>query len=223
MLESNRPIDPVTLKTFLEKANNLLVTTPGPNLIERQLLAPEWLGWWIDYLKDAGKLIKQKGTITNIDNIKKITAKTRPTGVLFAGGFEGHPGHRGSVKYMEGDCHVRPIILLEQDSYIAGKDRKGPFLPLEVRLSMWSYYSKNIVVSVLPEPPKPLEPNEEDSLNIHYQKIFDQTGADYCFADGKDRLVETKTSRGAIANFTHIPHIEYVSTTERVQQLCEDF
>ena len=50
---------------------------------------------------DFGKSGKSKGIITSLDNIDRITKKSFLTGVLFAGGFEGHPGHRWSVKWME--------------------------------------------------------------------------------------------------------------------------
>ena len=138
--------------------------------------------------------------------------ESHTSGVLFAGGLEGHVGHRFAVDWLQ--LHVASsVILFEQDQYLEGKARGAAFLPLEAWASMWSYYSPHLIISVLP--PKSSDISDKD----HYQRLFNLTGADYCFADESDPNRDEKRARGKPASFTLIPHYPTLRTTFRVQKL----
>lgn len=213
ILERGEPIVKVSLIDFLTRANNFLTQELGPNLERRRRLAPDWLGFWILDLKYSRK-DQRPALLLPLDRIRRYQDPDFPTGVLFAGALEGHQGHREAVNWML--RFVRPIILFEQDDYVATKERKAPFLPLEVRLSMWSYYHPNLILSVMPK----REPGVPE--NEHYQSIFETIGADYCFATEDDSHVEEKRKRGKSAYFTLIPYVDTESTTLRVQKLAPD-
>lgn len=215
MVEKNQVIDPVTLRSCLQEAFIYLTTEPGPNLERRKQLAPTWLGWWIRHLKNKTET-SNVATIASLETIPVILGKDlqKPSGVLFVGGGEGHGGHRWAVNWMM--RFVKPVLLFEQENYFKDKERGEQFLPLEVRLSMWSYYESNMIISVLPQR------DEEISLTDHYQPIFDKTGADYCFAAEGDPYGGEKRSRGKQARFTLIPYLPVPSTTDRVQKLFPD-
>lgn len=210
ILETGEPVDRKSLLEFLISANEFLTTEPGPHLNERREYSRDWLRWWTDYIK-ALKFDQRPALLLPIGHIRRYNDQDKRTGVLFAGGMEGHRGHRNAVDTML--SFVKPILLFEQDEYLASKERKAPFLPLNVRLSMWSLYSPDLIISVLSKRDPGV--SEKD----HYQAIFDLTGADYCFATEGDPNQEEKRTRGKPARFTLIPFTPTVPTTFRVQKL----
>jgi len=213
ILESGEPIDRKTLSEFLIRANHFLTTEPGPHLTQRREYSTDWLKWWVAYIKVAGT-DKRPALLLPVNRIRSYVDPDTPSGVLFAGGLEGHPGHLWAVKWML--FFVKPVLLFEQDEYLAGKDRQAPFLPLEVRLSMWSHYSPDLTISVVPQR------NPAVTESGHYKSLFDATGADYCFVTDGDPFAEQKMARGKPASFTLIPNLLTPRTTERVQKLFED-
>ena len=213
ILESGEPIDRPTLEAFLSQANDFLTQEPGPNLERRRELSREWLGQWILTLKYSRK-DQRPALLLPLEYVRRYAEAEVPAGVLFAGGLEGHRGHCQAVDWMF--SFVRPIILFEQDTYLTSKKRKAPFLPLGVRLSMWSYYNPSLIISVIPEK------DPKDPENQHYRAIFNSTQADYCFATEGDPNQEEKRARGKPARFTLIPFIETETTTLRVQKLLPD-
>lgn len=214
ILETGEPIDRKTLLDFLTSAKEYLTNEPGPHLAERRQYAYDWLNWWIAFMK-AQDMRSRPALLLPIEQIRRYQDPDTKTGVLFAGGMEGHRGHRQAINWMLG--FVKPILLLEQDDYLVSKARKSPFLPLSVRLSMWGYYSPDLRISVLPKR------NPEVSERDHYQAIFDKTGADYCFATEGDPYQEEKRARGLPAGFTLIPYTPTAPTTDRVQRLDSEF
>jgi glycerol-3-phosphate cytidylyltransferase-like family protein len=212
ILTTGEPVAKNELIKFLVAANSYLINTPGPNQERRQKLSNSWLKHWINLLINMDDAIH--GRIVTIDNLHKIVSQNQSEGestsVLFAGGFEGHIGHVSCLNHML-ECINHPIVLLERDEYVGNKERRHPFLPLEVRLSMTAYYSNRLIVSVLPKPDESIE-----STN-HYNEIFQVIGAEYCFAESGDPLATLKRSRGKDAEFTLIPHVDTPSTTERVK------
>ncbi|MBI2066000.1 hypothetical protein HYT60_00640 [Candidatus Woesebacteria bacterium] len=210
ILESGEPIDRKTLSEFLIRANEFLTTEPGPHLAQRREYSTDWLKWWIEYIKVAGT-DRRPALLLPINRIRRSVDPGNPSGVLFAGGLEGHRGHRWAVDRML--SFVKPILLFEQDEYLAGKERQASFLPLEVRLSMWSHYRPDLMISVLPQR------NPAVTESEHYKALFEATGADYCFATDGDQFAEQKMARGKPASFTLIPYINTEPTTFRVQKL----
>jgi len=213
ILESGEPIDRKTLSEFLTRANQFLTTEPGPHLTQRREYSTDWLKWWVEYIKVAG-IDRRPALLLPINRIRRYIDPDTRSGVLFAGGLEGHRGHLWAVNWML--SFVKPILLFEQDEYLAGKDRQAPFLPLAVRISMWSRYSPDLTISVLPQR------NPAVTESEHYKALFDATGADYCFVTEGDPHQEEKRARGKDANFTLIPNLFTPRTTERVQKLLED-
>jgi hypothetical protein len=213
ILESGEPIDRKTLSEFLIRANEFLTTEPGPHLAQRREHSTDWLTWWIEYIKVA-RIDRRAALLLPINRIRRYVDPDTPSGVLFAGGLEGHSGHLWAVNWML--SFTKPILLFEQDEYLAGKDRQTPFLPLAVRISMWSHYKPDLIISVLPQR-NPALPESD-----HYKTLFDATGADYCFVTEGDPNQEEKRARGKDANFTLIPNLFTPRTTERVQKLFED-
>lgn len=210
IIETGEPIERSELTNFLSSAYLYLATEPGPHLDQRRELSYDWLGWWVRHLNSLSDETKPSELLP-LNEISKYRDEETETGVLFAGGMEGHKGHRNAVDWMS--SFVKPVILFEQDEYLTQKDRNAPFLPLGVRLSMWSYYSPDLTLSVLPEK------NPEVEEGSHYQQIFDMTGADYCFATERDPNQAEKRGRGKEAHFTLIPFLDTPSTTQRVKRL----
>ncbi len=134
--------------------------------------------------------------------MKKLTAEKKTTGVLNAAGMEGHWGHQKAIDYMATTVDV-PILLLEGPEYfIRHPERRKPFLPLLVRISMWALYPETGIISV--SPPKAHGINEDD----HYQNVFQTTEAMFSFAEAGDPHEFEKRARGEWAAFTQIPHFD---------------
>jgi len=233
MLGSGKPFNAAILREYLLDSYLHLITEPGPNLDKRRELelSDSWLWFWVDYLEafehhqdfnhahlvsfeklaEAIKIEKENATVIKVPE----DGGGASSGVLFVGGLEGHEGHRLAVDWMLRHVNV-PVVLFEQDEYFNIKERKKPFLPLQVRLSMWSYYNRNLFMSVLPLK------EEGVSERRHYQNLFDRIDADFCFATSGDPHEEEKRGRGKEAYFTLIPYRNVPRTTLRVQKLFED-
>jgi hypothetical protein len=212
MLAENRPEDKTVLLAYLEQALEFLNTEPGPHLDFRRGHVGDWIGWWIKFLESKND--EACGLLVPFDKVKGSLVQGREYGVLFAGGFEGHAGHRFAANWMK--QFVNPIFLLERDGYIESKLRGGPYLDLRARVSMWAFYNPNVLASVLPEKP------EDVDGDVHYKGLFDQTGANYCFASKSDPLCQQKIARGKTAPFTLIPDVNIQSTSDGVEKLAPD-
>lgn len=212
MLVANQPQDKSILVEYLRQALENLKTTSGPHLEFRREHADDWIGWWVKFLEN--KRDKDRGLLIPFEKIKGSLANGERYGVLFAGGFEGHGGHRFAANWMGN--FVSPILLLERDWYVESKSRGGPYLDLRARLSMWSHFNPKGLVSVLPE--KPVGVDDD----THYKNLFDQTGTDYCFASECDLFSQQKIARGKAAPFLLIPPINLQRTTDEVEKLIPD-
>lgn len=212
MLRTGKLQDKATLIEYLNQALQYLKTEPGPNLEYRRVHAGGWIEWWINFLKKTSE--DDNGQVLPFNMIKKSLLPQVDYGTLFGGGSEGHAGHRFAVDWMLN--HVHPILLLERDSYIEAKERGGPFLDLRARVSMWARYNSKIIVSVLPEKPK------RSSASFHYKRLFDKTGARYCFASKADPYVWEKIGRGELQPFTVIPALYIQHTTDKTEKLFDE-
>jgi hypothetical protein len=222
MVKEGKIISPRLLIKILRQAKEFLITTPGPNLEKRKVLVPEWLDYWTIILKKSRTLSLKNLINPEVVSSDKITAfdqvreklhlrQQYQAGVLFVAGAEGHAGHLFALEEMSHRSF--PVWVFEQDNYFKHKIRPGPFLPLEVRLSMWCCDQRMGLVSVAPECPY------AGDLNSHYKKLFDQTGASRCFADILDPNAMKKVMRGefSITNLLH--HRSTASTSDRVERL----
>lgn len=215
MIADGKVYEPAKIGEVLKQAREFLMNEAGPNLARRQISTPKWLNWWIDYLSGIPKDSPNKRKIFPLEELHEQILKTTTSGVLFAAAAEGHPGHRFAVNWMR-TWVDSVILLLEQDPYLALKEREFPFLPLDIRLSMWNWHQGVDFLSVLPA----VDP--EISASDHYARIFTAVGADYCFATRGDPHLEEKMGRGKRAWFTTIPYLPILSTTQRVERLMPD-
>lgn len=218
MIARQEVLAPAVLATVLKQAKDFLVTQPGPNLARRRQLAPPWLDYWLDKIENWFDLENSRPgfvcsyklmTFNEVADFLKRNQLVESSGILFVAGAEGHEGHVRAAKYMAWHCQA-PIWVFEQNSYLMKKERKLPFLPLEVRLSMW----QRSPLSVLTVAPEKLPAVSESE---HYLGLFKQLGARYCFADDRDPNREEKIKRGELADFLIISHLPVASTTERVE------
>src|SRR3989339_1775471 len=122
-----------------------LVTTAGPHMNNRKEGVVSWVLWWAKFLEQnkdpKGKMeLVQSGNIATLKKIKDRIDGLQgeeTSGVLLMAAGEGTEGHRFAVDWMRGHVYF-PILLLENVDYFhRHPDRRKPFLPLAVRLSMW--------------------------------------------------------------------------------------
>jgi len=226
MIAANEVIAPRLLLPILEEACDFLVTESGPNLANRQFTAPAWFGYWQREVRQHLSLSESKpgyihsGKLCNFWFVNRYLKERRlneVSGMLFGAGLEGHAGHIWAVNWIGSSRTLLGQLLLavlafEQDSYFTIKDRGQPFLPLEVRLSMW-HFSRAGLMTVSPER-RPDVP-----LNLFYDYLFWKSGARYCFADEEDPYCVQKINRGAQDIDTRIPHWPVEATTQRVEEL----
>lgn len=208
MLRTGRLQDRVTLTEYLSQALNKLKTEPGPNLEYRNANADDWIGWWIRFLNKK----PNPGILIPFEGIKNVLKKKKTSGALFGGKSEGHNGHRFAANWMISYVD-QPILLLEREWYAESSPRGGRFIDLRAGISMWVYFNPKMIVSVMPQK------DAEVMADVHYKKLFDQTGADYCFASRYDSLWEQKVKRGKSAPFLLIPDLFIQSTTSNVKRL----
>lgn len=216
MLQAGRILSPGTLSLELQDAYRHLISEPGPHLSQRRETAEKWLPWWINYLHSLPSPVAPLVPSPKIMALDSVIADG-DAGILFVAGAEGHEGHRFASHWMK--RHVKKTIwLFEEDAYLQQKERGGSFLPLEVRLSMWSHHPDIDTVSVTPLADR----QEFPDLSTFYRYIFDRTGAGYCFATEDDPNLESKRLRGKPAWFTRIPSLPVPGTTQRVEKLMPD-
>lgn len=218
MVARGEVLTPEVLMNALSRAKEVLITEPGPNLYQRQRFAPSWFGYWEGLIGELfGQRSESRPGFTSSERLKPFEkirdcVAGEESGVLFVAGAEGHYGHVYAAEYMK--RRVITIWVFEQDNYFVVKERPAPFLPLEVRLSMWHYFGIDYLAVI------PLRHPEVD-INTHYAARFQELGVTYCFATDGDPYLEEKIARGKRSSFTTIPRAPVPSTTERVRFLFE--
>lgn len=230
MLARKEVLSPLVITKVLLEAREFLTTEPGPNLEKRRRIVPPWISYWTTRLVGltAYSLIETRPgfvrseklmTYDRVGGWLEERGCQNYAGVLFVAGAEGHAGHVYAANYMASQrVRGRPLFSVwsfEQDSYLMCKERKAPFLPLELRLSMWNFHRPEII-TVSPE--KRTDVSDKD----HYDKLFKLLGVKYCFADEKDPYRDQKIQRGRTDINVIIPHIDIEGTTERVEKLMPD-
>lgn len=230
MLDEHIVLSPSVLINVLGDAAKFLSTADGPHLLQRKEFVPSWFNFWHELLLPQAQIaegltnypfvghlgVRTVGRVA--DYVKKRSGES---GVQNMGGGEGTEGHLASYTYMRKVLGEPSTVVwaFEQDSYFARhKERRLPFLPLPVRLSMAVCLGVD-VVTVYPEAPDSPDANV---LNNHYLRLFRMLGVGYSFADELDPYVDTKSQRGRTDRPTIIPHLDVPSTRERVERLRGD-
>ncbi len=224
MLTQQVVFSPDLTRNALILAKHELMSKSGPNLERRKELSPKWFDPWINDIfskeQTCGSPLVSSAKIMLLDEINdylRETGKWYNSGILNVAGAEGHPGHRHAASYMI-EKGFFPIWVFEQESYLERyKVRGGSYLSLELRLSMWSHYFDNCILTVAPER------DPDMSVKDHYQKIFDQAGARYSLAYFSDPYWDEKINRGEFRPDLIIPVLPEVQrTTNRVMRLMPD-
>ena len=210
MVETSSIISPVALGLLIGQAYTQVTTEEGPNLGRRRLLAWEWLGEWLRYCEG---LSQGGGKYEKTDRVAEL-GRLKAEGLVFMATGEGGPAHRNVWDHMK--KHVGyPVVAFEQEGYfLRHKDRRRPFLPLEVRISMAAHYGMGAI----------LVPNKPDALNEndHHDSVFKMSGAKYCFATLGYPHEQFQRRRGTWAEFTGVPIVRTASTSLRTERLIEE-
>lgn len=220
LAETKRILGVAMLAQIMKDATLQLVSTPGPHLWERQNGVGSWVLWWADYFdqRAQGEQKLELVNTTDVASLEEIAMKvkklksTSSSGVLLAATAEGTDGHRFAIDWMK-DCVSFPILLLEDEGYFQRQtERRKPFFPTSIRLSMWAMYG--VMTGLIPDKPQGL-----DEGNF-YDNLVHHLGVDYSFASSEDPHAETKIRRGKReAFFTKIPEWMSVHTSDRTQKL----
>ena len=225
MVEMGVVYPPSKLQEMLFEAHDYLVAVPGPHQQRRRELGFYWFENWTHILSekrakaavDSGVVLCRFGQVAA--HVDSFHSSTESSGVLMMAGGEGHLGHLRAAEWVHHNVGYS-VLLLEQDRYFERKPRGWPFLPLDMRLSMWYYSGLWSCVSVIPLlDPTVVDPAE---VNAHYDRVFKETHVLFSFATEGDPFEKIKRSRGVQAGFTAIPRYDWPDTTTHVQRLMED-
>ncbi|MFC1727105.1 hypothetical protein ACFL0Y_01150 [Patescibacteria group bacterium] len=227
MLTRREALSPQVLTRILHDAKDFLTNEPGPNLHNRRLIVPPWINYWQDQIWSSPLETYRESKPGFVHSEKLMPFSDMGdyleemefesfAGVLFVVGAEGHAGHVHCANHMA-DKRVKnwfivPVWVFEQDSHMLRKERMAPFLPLEVRLSMWNYHRLK-VITVAPEKKSGISDTD------HYQELFDQLKARYCFASADDPNKDEKINRGETDINTVISMVKTERTSLRVSKL----
>lgn len=223
---------PSVVVNALRKAYELLVNYPGPNQEFRRQYAQPWLGWWIDELEgydDPDFPFMKTYNIVHFDNIAHelerrdifyYSENHMPfPAVWFVAELAGHEGSRFAAEFVMRQKIISPIIVFEQEEYLKGKERGKFFLPLALRLSMYSHFFRKrgnrVLLSINPYSMMP-----DKKINELYDYIFTKLHAFICLPNKDDPLdaYEGKIQRSVfLPRQLEIPHLDVPSTTERVR------
>jgi hypothetical protein len=221
---------PSTIRIALIEALNCLNTFPGPNLEFRRQHSEGWLGWWIEELSHYDQpdyYLMKTYNILDFDSIHENLIEKRiddfrgrriPT-IWFVAGLEGHEGSRFAIEHVLRSNKIAPYIIFENETYMKGKERKNFFLPLELRLSMYShYFRKRDNRVILSTNWYSSMPNKQQSEMYEY--LFNQLHGYICLANADDPqdVLHSKMQRSQFfPTELLIPHLDVPSTTERVR------
>lgn len=222
MLWTGKVIAPAVLRLhLLPEAKDQLLNIEGPHQSVGQILGAIWMEGIMDRLAqypDEGVFYSMSHKLTTLPELKRRltihSSNGRTSGTLFMATGEGNSGHLWAWDWMHRYVDY-PVGLFEPDQYFANNpDRRKPFLPLSIRLSIASHFG--LYATVL----EPRDKNEPE--DIYYQRMFNLTGAIYSFATYDDPNWVQKTRRGAWANFTLIPDLDTPHTSDAAQKLMPD-
>jgi len=180
LIAMGKILAPGFLWQLVGQAKEYLMTEPGPNLFRRQMLVPEWLGYWMtvlqaerDFDPNTGSKLVESDRIMTISEMKnrfkKLHRKGIISGVWFMGTGEAGPGHR--MAWYQASRRVRELAMLYEgeDYFDKHPDRRRPCLPEAIRASLAGYYG--LRVSRVPDRPDGV------SEAKHYREVFRLTGA----------------------------------------------
>lgn len=218
---------PGYLGLLLSEAERFYVTEVGEYLNLRQTWDLVWLKNWVDYYQqfdDGEKWQKAErfvGWQKLPERVKSWQEQGYTVGILTLSNGGGTEGHKHALRWMKN--HVDKVVWgFERESFSSRHKGELPFLPLEMRLSMWHWWREAggvqiDALSVLPE-----APTDESELNWHYRGLMTDVGVDYCFGTEGDPNFLDKIARGRRqSRFTIIPALDGLSTGEMSRKLFD--
>jgi hypothetical protein len=221
LVESGKIMGVAMLSQIMTDASWQLITTPGPHVWEREKGAGSWILWWAEYfnkrLADNSKreLVESRnvGTLEEIGLKVKSLGHDFSSGLLLAATAEGTDGHRFAVDWMKEYVSL-PILLLEDEGYFQRHpQRRKPFLPISVRISMWATYG--ILTGLIPDNASGMEEG-----SFYDNLVRNRMEVDYSFASAGDPQARAKVKRGKKSGFfTTIPEFDSWHTSDRTQKL----
>jgi len=161
-----------------------------------------------------------------IDPIKlsemMANSKNHIPAIWFVAGLEGNIAHRNSMDYVlriSRENRWLPIIMFEDPGYISRKDRKEEFLPLSLRMSMWSLYCmKRGNIGIITLNPQRVVPVR--FVDDFYESLFKSIGGRVCFSNSFD-TPSVHLSRFFRGDYFDdrmlIPYTDTLSTTDLVR------
>lgn len=218
LIRLGKILSPGLLFRAIEEAKKYLTTVPGPNLERRQMLAPDWLEYWLGFLSKEFDLYTDG--LTESPNILSFQSMTRLfnssnklSGVFFMATGEGGPGHRHAWSIAR---QIAPLVgvLYEGPKYFQqNPERRRPFLPTAVVASMAVYSGLHVSLIPYREP--------VISKSTFYDYSFCGTGAKIFFVneydpDFKEKIMRTSREFRSLAV---IPELYSPHTSDRVQRL----
>ncbi len=217
----------------LKVAKDCLDNYPGENIEQRRATSEGWLGWWIEELArctDNGFAFMKTYNVNEFNKLGEeflksnqlvdfLNGKPIPA-VWFVAGLEGHEGHRYALDSILSKKRIIPVIVIEREEYLLRKDRKYPFLPLELRVSMYSHYlrrrgNRGIILC------NPYSTFVSDQyLDDIYIDLMERLHAIVCLPNANDPegTFNGKIKRSVFLNSDWvIPYLDVPSTTQRVR------
>lgn len=251
MVTEHKVISPTELLQHLHIAQKKLTETPGIHQAQRQALEPDWIGWWISFLRSNFEDLDSKKAGSKLKSIRRIAgenAKRNEQGVVtanfFASGLEGHGGHRHAVNHIVSILSLgkRYVGILLDEKIAPAKERTRHHLTLQMRMSMWAYYflkretegktrlCELDYIGIMPE-------NKRGTpTNIFYNHIFVATKAMFHFVMRGDPYFSEKFARNGdndermvidgfqgmnLTDLLVFDEINEPTTTERTRRLLE--
>ncbi len=213
LTEESKSFAPEVMITIMSAAVWQVIETVGPNQMFRTNAVAGWVEWWRLFYAELcerpcfmGKEVVENPNVMSVKEMggrifEKNLDDGTSTGVLLMATGDGTAGHRYAANWMKRFVQI-PIVLLEQDGYFKqNPDRRKPYFPPEVRLTMWAHFG--VWTGLIPDRPKELEKGK------FYDDLVKNLGVDYSFATVGDPNLTTKIVRGKKrASFTTIPNDE---------------
>lgn len=232
ILTEGRIFSPEAMVKGLERAYYCLTHVPGPHLETRKTFADGWINWWIEEFRSyspTGYPFVINHNIHSFDKLSGLITRTPWEIILASGnrmpyiwdiaGLEGHEGSREAVDEVLAKDLIQPILVFEQDNFFMHKVRKKPYLPLVLRLSMWSTYiarrGNHALLTV-----NPYVMNDKENFDVIYEDLSRELGVFGSIANDETDtgLLSSRIVRSLL--FSHdfnIYQLDTPSTTERVR------
>lgn len=217
-LGEGQVLAPHFLRSLVIRAFDFITSEPGPNLRRRKELAPGWLGWWMDFLRDYSGVSEKFvpcDRLVSFPEVNHLSLDYQRRGYMFGVAFMATGEMtEGQRKFLDqAKSHVSALAVgLEEEQYFARHpDRRPPCLPKAMRQAMVTLLSHYVFdIPSLPE-----GVIEDD----HYDQIYAQTQAlSYFYTEGDPDESRKRRRRGAVA----IPEFATAHASQMTEKLMPD-